>query len=79
MDVPCPLVLGGLPKMSPVPTWPQSKGNPLGTDLSDLGAVSRTVVAEWSVLQDLGLTDWKLNGLWSTSVLQQVLLQVTAG
>lgn len=65
--------------MSPVPTWPQSKGNPLGTDLSDLGAVSRTLVAEWSVLQDLGLTDWKLNGLWSTAVLQQVLLQVTAG
>lgn len=65
--------------MSPVPTWPQSEGNPLGADLSDLGAVSRTLVAEWSVLQDLGLADWELNGLWSTAVLQQVLLQVTAG
>lgn len=62
-----------------MPTWPQSKGNPLGADLSDLGAVSRTLAAEWSVLQDLGLTDWELNGLWSTAVLQQVLLQVTAG
>lgn len=47
--------------------------------MGDLGAVSRGLAAERSGLQDLGLTDWELNGLWITVVLQQVLLQVTAG
>ena len=65
--------------MSPIPTWPEPECDPLGTDLCNLGAVSRAFVTERPGLQDAGLTDGELDGLRGTVLLQQILLQVTAG
>lgn len=65
--------------ISPILTWPEPERNPLGTDLSNLGAVSRALVTEGPGLQDVGLTDGELDGLQGTVLLQQILLQVTAG
>ena len=62
-----------------LPTWPEAEGNPLGTDLGNLGAVSSTLVTEGPGLQDSGLADRELDGLRGAVILQQVLLQVTAG
>lgn len=76
---PAPICLGSLPAESPIPTWPEPECNPLGADLSNLGAVSRALVAEGPGLQDAGLTDGELDGLQGTVILQQILFQVTAG
>lgn len=65
--------------ISRILTWPESERNPLGTNLSNLRAVSRALVAEGSGLQDAGLTDRELDGPQGTVIPQQILLQVAAG
>ena len=47
--------------------------------MGNLGAVSSALVTEGPGLQDSGLADRELDGLWVAVILQQVLLQVTAG
>lgn len=76
---PVPICPGSLLEKSPFPTWPEPECNPLRADLSNLGAVSRALVAEGPGLQDAGLTDRELDRLRGTLILQQILLQVTAG
>lgn len=76
--MPC-VHLPASPHSEPIPTWPEPERNPLGTDLSDLGTVSRALVAERPGLQDADLTEGELDGLQGTVILQQILLQVAAG